>query len=985
MIMKAEQKTLFDSLGFTEKDFVNKKYFFPANHSLKNKTDVYLYESKNNSEFSFYIFSSDTLSTEEIKSIHNRVWNEYKIKLFFTITKEKFSAYPALTKPKDFFSLFETKNDINNIIERIDKKKIDSGYLWLEFYQSLKKHKNKFKTVHEELIGALIRLREKLVQSIGNDPNREIIVQALIDRTLFIKFLEDKHIINSYFYRHYFGKNCQYKNFLENNEIRNINKLFLLINTIFDNSLFDTPKIKEKYLKRSVRQDILSMLQREEESGQLSLFDFEFDILPVEFIGHIYQAFLSEKKKQEGIVYTPENLARMINKKVIQDSKYGKILDPACGSGVFLVLALRQLIQNNQWQSKTIESELKKRIKILTECIYGIEKEPSAHRITFFSLYLELFNNIDPEKIKNLIIKEIQSSKNEQFKLFSIPLKANILHGNSLDIIEKKFSDKKFDFIVGNPPWRKIKDTDEENRYWETKQSVVGFKQLSQLFLIKLEDWQHETTRFGFVINSSNFTNEKSDKFRDHFFNNYKIDEYYDLSRVKDMVFENATESASIVIFSKPYKENNEFPLYQFEYNQFSKLMGIVYVGSKDVKKIIQSTIVTNNFINLSNYGNSIINKLKERRFHALENFLKDKFFKQGRGVALVSKDVAIRELKITKEIWDKKGEQEKKNLKKQIKKLFLKTNKSQNYNIPYIDSKDISPYRINLYSGYLSRSDRNRFDRAREEDLFKGKKILYNRKGKFLSALYSNENIYFSDNINGICINSNSYPLIVSILNSKIINYYINTILRKRVLGSYPEINISDINKIPIPVNIEPELFKKITSLSKKFTNGELEFNIENQKKMDGLIYDLYDLNILERDRVDDYFIKDSELVNQENLRDYCKVFYEIFSGSLKKGSGLIFEIYNPENTLPLNLIGIKINLIKNNKQEYQEPTISDTLKVFLSQLLDESKVSNLIYQQNIYFGRNSIYIIKENLHKNWSKSQAADDVNEILGRVSP
>ncbi|MBU1421855.1 MAG: hypothetical protein KKG06_01505, partial [Bacteroidetes bacterium] len=72
------------------------------------------------------------------------------------------------------------------------------------------------------------KLNEELKQEI-NKPNE--IVQALIDRTLFIKFLEDNRIINSFFYEHFFNdKDLTYKKLLKEKNPKNINLLFEKIN-----------------------------------------------------------------------------------------------------------------------------------------------------------------------------------------------------------------------------------------------------------------------------------------------------------------------------------------------------------------------------------------------------------------------------------------------------------------------------------------------------------------------------------------------------------------------------------------------------------------------------------------------------------------------------------------------------------------------------------------------------------------------------------
>jgi len=116
--------------------------------------------------------------------------------------------------------------------------------------------------------------------------------------------------------------------------------------------------------------------------------------------------------------------------------------------------------------------------------------------------------------------------------------------------------------------------------------------------------------------------------------------------------------------------------------------------------------------------------------------------------------------------------------------------------------------------------------------------------------------------------------------------------------------------------------------------------------------------MNILEQDIFEDYFIKDSEIASQINIKKYCKVFYEIFSGSLKKGSGLIFFIYD------MNCVKIEIM-----KGKFGGTVFIDSV--------------GLAIDKGFYFRDNSIYIRKDTFRKSWCKSKAADDVKKILKRI--
>ena len=99
------------------------------------------------------------------------------------------------------------------------------------------------------------------------------------------------------------------------------------------------------------------MTGTEIKTGQRSLFDiYDFSIIPIEFISNVYESFIGEEtQSQNGAFYTPTFLVDYILKYTIDDyfaknpNSYScKVIDPACGSGIFLVETLRKLI--NQFE-----------------------------------------------------------------------------------------------------------------------------------------------------------------------------------------------------------------------------------------------------------------------------------------------------------------------------------------------------------------------------------------------------------------------------------------------------------------------------------------------------------------------------------------------------------------------------------------------------------------------------------------------------------
>ena len=108
----------------------------------------------------------------------------------------------------------------------------------------------------------------------------------------------------------------------------------------------------------------------------------------------------------------------------------------------------------------------------------------------------------------------------------------------------------KFDYIVGNTHGFPITDESEMLPYWnEYRDNFTLEKQSSQYFLHKIKSWSKENTRYGFVVNGSNFLNN-SNKFQNFFYSTYDIEWFYELSSIKDLLFYNAREGYSYNNFS---------------------------------------------------------------------------------------------------------------------------------------------------------------------------------------------------------------------------------------------------------------------------------------------------------------------------------------------------------------------------------------------------------------------------------------------------
>ena len=134
------------------------------------------------------------------------------------------------------------------------------------------------------------------------------------------------------------------------------------------------------------------------DTGQRSLWEYRFDIIPIELISSIYEQFAHGAEDQdtdkEGLHYTPISLVNLVLDEVMGNlNADARVLDITCGSGVFLVEALRRLVSiraNGETPSRELIRDT------LSRQIFGVDKNEAAIRVASFSLYLAALE-LDPD------------------------------------------------------------------------------------------------------------------------------------------------------------------------------------------------------------------------------------------------------------------------------------------------------------------------------------------------------------------------------------------------------------------------------------------------------------------------------------------------------------------------------------------------------------------------------------------------------------
>ena len=1006
-LLPKENYEFYNSENFTEQEI------FKLKTSLKN--NFFYFANLTQANTSFYLITTN-LNEKELFEIKKFIWNENKFDLlFYPISKNQIKLQYART------NIRETKFDSEIKIFEADKEyqelknyQFNSGTFWYnykDFIDKLKKQKNQ--TVDLKLAETLSSLRERLKKCLKNIVDNSILeinVQALIDRTLFIKFLEDNHIINSAFYNFYFGENINYKTLLQKTNKSELNRLFDIINKTFNNRLFDKPQIDEYVLNNEVTEEIKHFIeQRNPKDKQLSLFDFRFDVIPIEFISHIYENSFSDfDKKKYGAYYTPEGLAKLLIDNVITENC--RVLDPACGSGIFLVLAFRKILKFNNLDkfngTYSIKEFIKKRNQLLIKYIFGIEKNPIAQRFAVFSLYLELIKDIPSLELKSYITKNLNP---EPLRLFS-NFDKNIIPANSLQTIETEnekipFKNETFDVIVGNPPFHSITEENEEAEleFWKTKfieietgrievKKIVGDKQMSQCFMLKIKEWAKPDTKFAFVQNYSNFENENSQSFESFFVENYTISRFYELSKIKDILF-TAGERVCAVIFSNTLPQNNNIEYFSPELTDFSKAFRTVIMNEEDKIIINQQDLINKNerirdYLVGNKWDWQLIKFLDNNE--KLENFLlKDKNYDSFRGLQIVGFEAIMREFDLTKEEYKKLSDNELANIKdnfinKYTNNKFIK----DKFEIPCLSTKNIEKYKYNKKNClYLPNYKHivGKYERWKNNFIYQGNKILINRLYNKINAFCTNEFIYFDTDVYVIKLNLSLYGssdmvyhLFIAILNSDLVSYYTTISKLKRANSSFQKKDVRGIKAIPIPSLDDENLVKRISELSKKISDGVESYEDEKIKnKLNNWIYELYNLDVIKRKRINDFFAPKINVIDADLIK-YCEMLKLVLRNYINPNLKPSYEYLTTDRLID-KFAGVSIYFDSDIKDK--NPQIKSAIRFKIEKLFE--KDVNFQTMKNIIFGENCIYIVKEKSLKNWTETAAYEDGNFIISKL--
>lgn len=959
-------ETLIENLGFSSSKNLIKKDMFKtlniSNHDKKilnaiNPYAIYLVDNK-----PFILFIELTFNINDLKYISKLIWNA-QIPVAFICEANSVKILNGKNLNIESYLIEEilTEN-VNNFSEKSEFAyfKISDPLFW-------DKYAIKYTNTHlnEYLLDNITMLTNelKVKYKIG-------FATKLVLRLIFIRYLIDRGIDLAYKNFNHDIENSKHELLNITNNKEELYNLFKYLKEKFNGNLFELgDEITSDCLTEEVFYLLTDFLSGKISigSGQKSLFPmYDFSIIPVELISNIYEILLGkETREKDNAFYTPNYLAEYILDKTtlefLRGNKQYKILDPSCGSGVFLVNSFRRIIDANLKEKLYCEDN-EFLNNLLINNIYGIDINEDAIDVTIFSLYLTILEYKDPKTLS-------------EFKLPN-------LKGINL-IVSDFFSDKKleklkkinFDFIIGNPPWGST--TDGLHLEYCKNYDYMKFqqnKEISRSFIFRSKDFSSKHTVCTFVLHSKLLYTQKnpSKKFREFLLKNTQILNIVEMSSVRKLVFKNADAPAAIISFRYNENEdnlNNRILYTSLKPNIFFKLFNIIVIEKYDIKFILQKILFENDWAwktIIYGFGKDIENiKYLKKSYDTIEESLKKiKTISYGSGIqdhlgekkdsrhligrCILDSDNGIDHFKISLDL-NKKFDKEK----------IHRPRKKELFEPPYcITLKGLDLENYKMRSAYT------------EEELV-CKETAYIIKGNMCD-----KNTLL--NLTGL-FNSSFYSYLTLMLGSSLGVEREQRFMKNEVL-LYPYLDSELISRKVL--EIQANEFKTIPECQRKLIK-ELDeiilelFNLKENKFID------YTLNI----QIPELTNRDKKnvfrKVNEEDLITYSECFKSQFATIYNKiGKGISISLY-PKVLNRFAIFELEIIDDNQNKEITIKKEVERNKEIFTK--LIRHDYNDVFYQIKdvIHFDENSFYIIKPYYYKYWHSAIAELDLTDVLDQI--
>jgi Eco57I restriction-modification methylase len=546
-------------------------------------------------------------SPHVIRALYERIWCMSRPQVLFLASPGQLSAFDLTKPPPKSTESIDARNrliasaasiaEVQSKLSAFHRERVETGALFGE-----DRFRNSANRSDRALIRDLKTVRQQLVAvpvSRGTKHPELRHLHSLIGRAIFIRYLEDREVLLPTYFENIASRRREWAKLLAQAPVAppleprlaELRFLRVLQNKDFAYALFDQlahdfngdtfpiddderERIQQSHLDK-LRGFLLGSV-----SGQSDMFFFayRFDVIPIELISTIYEEFYNEragKDRNQGSHYTAPSLVEFVLAQTLTPevlAKRPRIVDAACGSGIFLVESFRRVVRHlcaQQNGKRVSRSQLR---RVLRDQIAGIDINEEAVRVAAFSLYLAFLHYQEPREINDErllpYLKWVPEQERKQrerrspgAQFFDVLLHANafeVIAGKTAADVTQRFGLGSASIVVGNPPWGYPKKTDKDGQKaltetvkWCSPKSgrPIGDKELSQAFIHLIQALLQDGGKAGLLVSSGVLfkDHENSRAFRRVWLRSARLEHLVNFAHVRQIFFSETQREAKAI------------------------------------------------------------------------------------------------------------------------------------------------------------------------------------------------------------------------------------------------------------------------------------------------------------------------------------------------------------------------------------------------------------------------------------------------------
>ena len=1012
---------------------------------------------------------SEDSSLAVLRQLYERIWCMSRPQLLFLATPGQLVVYDLTKAPPKPDETLEGNNRLVAVARSITevqtkladyhRERIETGAVFGE-----ERFRDSANRADRALIRDLKTVRQQL-EAISAPPGQRPAelhhLHSLIGRAIFVRYLEDRKILVPEYFENIAADHKAWQNILAEypstpaiepgmaelrflRVLRNKEFTYALFSQLADDFNGDTFPIQEgeseciqqKHLDK-LRGFLLGSTSQQQD---LFFFAYRFNVIPIELISTIYEEFYNArtgKDRNQGSHYTPPALVEFVLAQTLTPEVLAtkpRVLDPACGSGIFLVESFRRIVRH-LWSEQDGRQVSRPQLRrILRDQIAGIDINEEAVHVAAFSLYLAFLHYQNPREINDerrlpylKWVPEEERSRRETQKpgvqFFDV-----LLHANAFDAISatgpaevtRRFGPGSATVVVGNPPWGypKKKDKDGQSALAQTlrwcdpeKGRPIGDKELSQAFIHLTLAILPEGGRAGLLVSSGVFFKHHpiSIAFRRVWLGSVRLERAVNFAHVRQVFFsDEQREAKGIAPFvSVVFEKTSSVPPQDnfFEYWSAKRTAPI---------ENTRSVVLTRGDMHwLSQRDCLMYEKLWKIYWwggHQDEKFI--------RGLERFPKLIDLPQHLSATQVLPKIGFQE----------------GNRTHRAGWLEAYQELPSESFRSYGSIDegalRAVPDMVERRGGEDVYHGHRLLVGRgikTGGFIKARFETQKYAFRNSIHGVRLkgfDSWQEATIIGVFWSSLARYFYFT-----TSGSWgfwhDEIHLEDVAQMPIclpkDVNLRDRIVRivdELQHLDKQSDNVGLFQNSATsdlrglEEDLDEAIFDLYELTAAERDLIRDKcsvgldlfyrhhrgeslkevirpaqnFGTSSDLSQTEDgLSEYLRTFLEVWDAELAPDGEFAWSVMSSPSRAPL----LAVRFTTRFKKDRHATVSQDHDPAAWSGVLADLQRHSLVYADTSrifidtffrYVSDREILFIKRNERRFWTRSAARDDAESAL-----